>query len=141
MITIDLADDLNELAYATVCECMAFHRLPFDLDITLEYGDDLPDGMSAACYPMGTGYLIQFNQDAEWNFFDLVGIIGHEMTHVKQFQLEGLTLEVGPDTARYKAQYYRISSLMEYYLAPWEMEARAMEEFTVWLMLQKGWKI
>lgn len=53
--------------------------------------------------------------------------IFHELVHVKQFVRDGL--KVFPDgTTLYKGSKYTVEDVESYLLAPWEMEARAMEE-------------
>lgn len=58
---------------------------------------------------------------------DPLRAIFHEMVHVKQYVRDGL--KVFPDgTTLYKGAKYTIDDVESYLLAPWEMEARAMEE-------------
>lgn len=56
----------------------------------------------------------------------------HELVHVKQFAVDGL--KAAKDGWEYKGSRYKpFDSLESYLLAPWEMEARAMEEAMICL--------
>lgn len=57
---------------------------------------------------------------------ELTKAIMHEMTHVKQFMVNGLRLK--GKTARWNNSEYSFETSDDYYFSPWEMEARAMEE-------------
>jgi hypothetical protein len=54
----------------------------------------------------------------------VVEIIGHEMTHIKQFVYDGLDL----DRCAFKGSEYIIENDLDYWFAPWEVEARGMEQ-------------
>lgn len=54
----------------------------------------------------------------------VVEIIGHEMTHIKQFVYDGLDL----DRCAFKGSEYVIENDLDYWFAPWEVEARGMEQ-------------
>jgi len=57
----------------------------------------------------------------------------HEMTHVKQFIKDGLALWVDGEVA-FRGKSYLLTNDAEYWLAPWEIEARGYEEgiYTLW---------
>ena len=64
---------------------------------------------------------------------DLPAIIGHEMVHVWQY-VRG-SLEAIEETQIYIWEgklYEHTEKMEEYFLRPWEMEARAMEEYCDW---------
>ena len=53
-----------------------------------------------------------------------VELIAHEMTHVKQFVHDKLDLE----KCSFKGDEYTMECDMDYWFAPWEIEARGMEQ-------------
>jgi hypothetical protein len=53
----------------------------------------------------------------------VVELIGHEMTHIKQFVYDALDL----DKCSFKGDEYIIESDLDYWFSPWEIEARGME--------------
>lgn len=52
-----------------------------------------------------------------------IEVLGHELTHVKQYVFDGLDLE----TAYFKGEEYYNDTDLDYWFAPWEVEARGME--------------
>ena len=54
----------------------------------------------------------------------VVEIIGHEMTHIKQFVYDELDL----DKCAFKGEQYIIENDLDYWFSPWEIEARGMEQ-------------
>jgi hypothetical protein len=54
----------------------------------------------------------------------LVELIGHEMTHIKQFEHDALDLE----SCSFKGDEYIIEDDLDYWFSPWEIEARGMEQ-------------
>lgn len=54
----------------------------------------------------------------------VVEIIGHEMTHIKQFVHDALDL----DRCSFKGEQYIIENDLDYWFSPWEIEARGMEQ-------------
>ena len=54
----------------------------------------------------------------------LVELIGHEMTHIKQFEHDALDL----DKCSFKGNEYIIENDLDYWFSPWEIEARGMEQ-------------
>ncbi len=53
----------------------------------------------------------------------VVELIGHEMTHIKQFVHDALDL----DKCSFKGDQYIIENDLDYWFSPWEIEARGME--------------
>jgi hypothetical protein len=138
MVTIDLPEHMIEFAYFVVCDALEFYNLSMHTDIEVSFDEGLPDAVLAACYPEVNGsFYIGLNESVDWNPDMLIRMLGHEMTHVKQFITEGLNLDAGIKTAKFKNKYYRLQNNTEYFLAPWEMEARAMEEFFLWRACEK----
>lgn len=60
----------------------------------------------------------------------LLNAIFHEMTHVKQFVKDQFIPT--NNIVRWKGETFKMESPEEYYLSPWEMEARAMEEALIY---------
>jgi hypothetical protein len=69
-----------------------------------------------------TGYEIRLN--SRYNDKRIVKSVFHEMTHVKQFAFDGL--KMGSRVDEFKGKKYR---RVDYWDAPWEVEARQMEKF------------
>ena len=69
-----------------------------------------------------TGYEIRLN--SRYNDKRIVKSVFHEMTHVKQFAFDGL--KMGSRTDEFQGKKYR---RVDYWDAPWEVEARRMEKF------------
>ena len=68
-----------------------------------------------------TGYEIRLN--SRYNDKRIVKSVFHEMTHVKQFAFDGL--KMGSRVDEFKGKKYR---RVDYWDAPWEVEARQMEK-------------
>lgn len=62
--------------------------------------------------------------------FMLIYSVAHEMVHLKQYKRDELTGDCEP-VGYWKGEAYFAGEYMsdEYFLAPWEMEARALEEW------------
>ena len=75
-----------------------------------------------------TGYEIRLN--SRFNDKRVIQSVFHEMTHVKQFAFDGL--ELGSRTDKFHGKKYR---RVDYWDAPWEVEARKMEK-----KLLRKWK-
>ena len=75
-----------------------------------------------------TGYEIRLN--SRFNDKRVIQSVFHEMTHVKQFAFDGL--ELGSRTDKFHGKKYR---RVDYWEAPWEVEARKMEK-----KLLRKWK-
>ena len=56
----------------------------------------------------------------------LARTIFHEMTHIKQFMQDGF--KIGAKKVSWQGEKFNVKSEKDYWLSPWEMEARAMEE-------------
>jgi hypothetical protein len=52
--------------------------------------------------------------------------IFHEMTHIKQYMQDGF--KIGAKKVSWQGEKFSVKSEKDYWLSPWEMEARAMEE-------------
>jgi hypothetical protein len=63
---------------------------------------------------------------------EILKALFHEMTHVKQYLYDNLRLS--GHTAKWQTKSFKN---FDYWLAPWEMEARAMEDALVHLFLQE----
>ena len=66
-------------------------------------------------------YIIYLHKDMSER--RTIEVLGHELTHVKQYVFDGLDLE----TAYFKGDYHYHDSDLDYWFAPWEVEARGME--------------
>ena len=75
-----------------------------------------------------TGYEIRLN--SRFNDKRVIQSVFHEMTHVKQFAFDGL--ELGSRTDKFHGKKYK---RVDYWDAPWEVEARKMEK-----KLLRKWK-
>lgn len=56
----------------------------------------------------------------------LAKTIFHEMTHIKQYMQDGF--KIGAKKVSWQGKKFSMKSEKDYWLSPWEMEARAMEE-------------
>lgn len=56
----------------------------------------------------------------------LAKTIFHEMTHIKQYMEDGF--KIGAKKVSWQGKKFNMKSEKDYWLSPWEMEARAMEE-------------
>lgn len=61
---------------------------------------------------------------------DVVITIAHELVHVRQF-LDGELVWEDDENVCYKGTWYRHENHAEYWLAPWEIEARGWES-AIW---------
>jgi hypothetical protein len=80
----------------------------------------------AVTIPGKDKFLVALNPSIAWDEDELVKTIGHELTHVKQFTYDGLKFEF-EDVVVFKDNEYRFENSMEYWLSPWEIEARGYE--------------
>lgn len=63
----------------------------------------------------------------------LIQIIGHEMAHVWQYERGSLQSVDATETYIWEGKLYKHTECMEeYLLRPWEMEARALEDYCEW---------
>lgn len=60
----------------------------------------------------------------------LVEVLGHELTHVKQYVQDDLDLF--EDYATFRGKQYRFMNEAEYRLSPWEVEAYGMQQYFIW---------
>lgn len=65
-------------------------------------------------------FELRFNRAQLKTLDEILTAIAHEMTHIKQFQFDGLNLQ----TKTFK----NTKCSEDYWFTPWEMEARAMED-------------
>ena len=103
--------------------------------IILDMLDSIPDGAEAYCIrEKKKKFRIEVNGSAVQpeNLSYLKKVIFHEMVHVKQFLVQGLYF--GKKHAKFQGQKFKLKSSSDYWLAPWEMEARALEDAMVALM-------
>lgn len=91
-----------------------------------------------SCDQMGTSerikskrYEIRISSDADL----LLETIFHEIFHIKQFVEDGL--RPSNNGWLFRGQHYMLNSVEDYLLAPWEMEARAMEEVMLAMYFEK----
>ena len=75
-----------------------------------------------------TGYEIRLND--KFNDERVIRSVFHEMSHVKQFAFDGL--EMGSRVDKFRGKKYK---RVDYWAAPWEVEARKMEK-----KLLRKWK-
>lgn len=65
-----------------------------------------------------------------------VKVLAHEMTHLKQFrngELKDIPPVEGISLCMWKGELHGMTGIpKDYYLSPWEMEARAMESWLEW---------
>lgn len=71
-------------------------------------------------------YEIRLNRLLIDNTQGVLKAVFHECTHVKQFIENGL--RIYQKAARWEGGSFKMDDLEDYWLSPWEMEARAMEE-------------
>ena len=135
MISVELGGKLvNRLVRDTIAEAIKFYRLDPNIGVVVDGWDVDQNDSHAGCIHTGElEYQLYLNSNVEFPATRIVQLIGHEMTHVKQYELDGLEDHTGR-TIRFRRKYYRLANKMEYWLSPWEMEARAMEDFFCYQM-------
>jgi hypothetical protein len=140
MITVDLGGKIvDTLAYATINKVMGFYKLDPGLIINVYALDVDRNDSHAGCLHIGEmEYEIYINENVEFTPGRLCELIAHEMIHVKQYELDGLE-DLPGDTVQFAGKFYRMENKLEYWLSPWEMEARAMEDFFAWQVSEDGW--
>lgn len=97
----------------------------FDLEIRVNGKYERENGSGLTCIgPNKFRMDLQDNLDYE----GLTVVIAHEMVHLKQY-VTGDLIDSDDDTTIWKGQEYQHPEFLsdEYFLAPWEMEARALE--------------
>lgn len=96
------------------------------LTVKLQTGN-IEEPEADACRLKNHRYELRLNY-ARLNELNLLKAIFHEMTHVKQFVYDQFL--PSNKEIRWKGQTFEanMSDSKAYFLSPWEMEARAMEE-------------
>jgi hypothetical protein len=74
----------------------------------------------------GKRFELRLNRRLLDTEIELTKAVMHEMTHIKQFINDGLRLY--SKAAKFQGKQYEMNEAIDYWFAPWEMEARAMEE-------------
>jgi hypothetical protein len=101
-------------------------------------------------YEVGDEYNAFINPISDWEyeielhpFFlrtcqeeDLVKVVAHEMTHVKQYVYEDLDLETGG--CYWKGEFFD-EDVEGYWFTPWEIEARGYEQ-AFWALYVDKWE-
>lgn len=105
-----------------------------DVEILFTFNKEACEGFEAVTMPALNSYLIAINPEVDWQEPEFVKTIAHELIHVKQFTYDGLDFEA-EDTVMFRGSYYRLENDMEYWLSPWEIEARGYEN-AIWVMYQ-----
>ena len=72
----------------------------------------------AEVYPTKNGYTLKINCPEEL----IPQVVAHECAHIKQYEVDGLCLL--DEGGMFRGEYYKGS----YWWAPWEIEARGLEE-------------
>lgn len=140
MITLDLEmnDDYDSVAYSIVAHAINLFKISEDVEIELCSEDLSEYDHLAACYWGDNSATIVFNSAHSWSLPEFAQCLGHELVHVKQYAYKELSMLSG-DTVKYKQKLYRTSNAMEYWLAPWELEARGYEAyFEQWMYWNCG---
>jgi len=101
-------------------------------EILITFNGEACEGYEAVTIPSKGKFLIALNPDMNWETDELVKTIGHELTHVKQFTYDGLEFD-HDDVVVFRNSEYRFENDMEYWLSPWEIEARGYEA-GIWML-------
>ena len=134
MIIVDpnMDKDISDIVTTAAEVCTNLFNL-YDKEVLITFNGEASEGYEAVTIPGEDGrFLIALNPDKKWDEEEIVKTIGHEYTHVKQFTYNGLDIEF-EDMALFKGSEYRFENDMEYWLSPWEIEARG-HEVAVWLL-------
>jgi hypothetical protein len=135
MIEVDLGfKRFNAVAKAIAKDCVSFYKLPKNIgvDISADCIDNFVSGAAdAACFRGDDDlFFIIINEELMLSEQRLMELVAHEMTHIKQW-VKGELQDIADDKVLYKGKVYSNETDLDYWLAPWEMEARAMQEFFV----------
>lgn len=102
-----------------------------DFRLKIDWHKEKGQGSYCECNDKGT-YRIYIDRSV--TTYWLVEVIGHEMTHLRQMkhdrlrdEAEGFVIWEGKRMA-----FHNEVTSDEYWLSPWEMEARAMEAWVGW---------
>jgi hypothetical protein len=118
-------DEHVEEAVAAACWAIKYYNLE-GVSVHLKLKETLFEDAQAYCEREGKGlYTIELGKRAVEDDV-LLQTIFHEMTHVKQYEREGLKIKVRH--GKFKGETYSLEKDEDYWLSPWEMEARAMED-------------
>lgn len=117
-------DEDVEKAVAAACWAMVYYDLK-DVSVHLKLEGGLFDDAQAYCEREGKRlYTIELGKRVIKDGV-LLETIFHEITHVKQYEREGLKIKVRH--GKFRGETYSLEKDEDYWLSPWEMEARAME--------------
>jgi hypothetical protein len=123
--------NLNSVAKQIVMHARELFVIPDDYEITI-IGEKLGQ-YDGRCFATDCEALIEINSEIKWWQFappDLAAVVGHELVHV--YQTLHCGLEIEEKQARYKNKLYRLRYETEYWLSPWEIEARGYEDYFRW---------
>jgi len=82
-------------------------------------------------------YIIEIKKSVlEGDEANLVRKIAHEMTHIMQYENDYLCFGAHEEAIVYKGELYNWEHDGEYWLAPWEIEARGMELGIWWYYVE-----
>lgn len=132
MISVNLGNEyLDSVAYQVAAHAVNLLGIPETVEIDI-CGDEIAPDLGA-CYWDGDSVLIVLDCCEPWEAPELARTLGHEMVHARQYATGDLNM-IDQRTVKYRRKYYRFSNAMEYWLAPWEIEARGYETyFEQWL--------
>jgi len=119
---------LNSVAKQIVMHARELFVIPDDYEIRI-VGEELGN-YDGRCFATDCEAGIEINSEIKWNEPDLAAVVGHEMVHVYQTLHCGLDLE--EKQGWYKNTLYRLKYETEYWLSPWEIEARGYEDYFRW---------
>lgn len=129
MIYTNLSDEFDVDAYLTASHAVTLFAIPEDYDISIFAESFGNDELLAATYGDKDSAEIIMNSDAELSLLEFVRVLGHELVHVKQLIHDDLQLEIAKNTTKFRGKYYRTFNNVEYWLSPWEIEARGYEDY------------
>lgn len=135
MIIIDpkIDEETYEIIYKSCEVSRQVYKLEDDVEVLVTFNGEACEGYEAVTIPSEEGkFLVALNPEIEWKESEIVKTIGHELCHVKQFSYNGLELNWG-DVVTFRGQEYRFENDMEYWLSPWEIEARGYEA-AIWVL-------
>lgn len=117
---------VRKMKIATGVINMVSQYFELDVDVSIRPTHDCLPEDNGYCFNIGEGfYEIELHPEflKTCTEDELVQVVSHEMTHVKQHELDGLEIEVR--RASYKGEWYDPDD--DYWFAPWEIEARGYE--------------
>lgn len=114
-----------EIARTTINMVESYFGLSVDVKV-IPLHSCQPEDMAYVSNISEGEYEIEVNPNflKDCEELDLVAVIAHEMVHVKQHELDGLSLET-------KAHYFKgqwFDPEDDYWFSPWEVEARGYEK-------------